>query len=105
MNPFDILKNAGKIKEQMKDWGARQAQIEAEGVSGAGLVRVVMGGDFTARKITIDPGVFSDPEKQPLLEPLLISAVNEAIRNVKEKTRQELSSLMGFPMPEGGLGF
>ena len=46
MNPFDLLKNAGQLKEQAKKIQDEMQNIVCEGSSGGKMVTVKMNGTF-----------------------------------------------------------
>gem|GEM_PF-5289422 len=103
MNPFELIKNFGKMRSQLDEWGQKQKEIEAEGISAGGLVKVVAGGDLTVRKIFIDDSLFLE-DKRGLLVPLLVSAVNIALKDVQEKSKQALSGMTGMDLSGTGIG-
>ena len=55
MNPFDILKNAGQIKQQGEKLQQELAQITAEGSSGGRMVTITLNGKFEMKGIKLDP--------------------------------------------------
>ena len=99
----DLMKQAKQMQEQMQQAQQELANQEVEGVSGAGMVKVVMNGRHDVRRVSIDPGLMS--EDKEMLEDLLAAAVNDAVRKVEEGNRDALSGLAGgidlsnFKMP------
>lgn len=93
-----ILKQAQKVQAQMATLQEELAKTEHQGSSGGGMVtaRVNGQGDLLAVKISkevIDP---SDPE---MLEDLVVSAVNDALRKSRDFASEQMNRLTG------GLGF
>lgn len=98
----DILGMMSKAKElqsKMQDMQAEVANIEVEGSSGAGLVKVVMTAKGDLRKLSIDPSLLK-PEDVEILEDL-ISAAHADARAKAERTMaekmQEMTSGLGLP--------
>ena len=94
MNPFDILKNAGQIKQQSEKLQQELAQIRAEGSSGGKMVTITMNGRFEMKGIKLDP-ICVDNRDVKMLEDLIVAAHNNAIQNVQEQIKNKSSSLLG----------
>jgi DNA-binding YbaB/EbfC family protein len=75
------------------------AEVEVEGVSGAGMVKVTMTCRNDVRRVQIDPGVMDDKE---MLEDLIAAAVNDAVRKAEATTQEKMGALtQGLPLPPG----
>ena len=94
MNPFDILKNAGQIKQQSEKLQQELAQIRAEGSSGGKMVTITMNGKFEMISIKLDP-ICVDNRDVGMLEDLIVSAHKNAMDNVQEQIKAKTSSLLG----------
>ncbi len=94
MNPFDILKNAGQIKQQSEKLQQELAQIRAEGSSGGKMVTITMNGKFEMISIKLDP-ICVDNRDVPMLEDLIVAAHKNAMDNVQEQIKAKTSSLLG----------
>ncbi|MBR7080302.1 MAG: YbaB/EbfC family nucleoid-associated protein, partial [Treponema sp.] len=46
MNPFELVKNLGNMKEQLQNMQNQIASIEATGSSGGNMVSVTLNGKF-----------------------------------------------------------
>lgn len=94
-----------KMQEAMDD---RQAAVEAAeftASAGGGAVEAVVTGKRQLRSLTIKPEVV-DPADVEMLQDLVISAVNEAIRQATEamdKTMDDLSGSLGLGINLKGL--
>lgn len=89
-----MIKKAQKMQEDM---ATKQAELEASEfttTSGGGAVEVVMSGNKQIKALNIKPEVV-DPEDIEMLQDLVISAVNECIKNIEEKTNSEMDSITG----------
>ncbi|MDR2789260.1 MAG: YbaB/EbfC family nucleoid-associated protein [Candidatus Accumulibacter sp.] len=94
-----LMKQAQMMQENMKKAQGQLAQIEVEGQSGAGMVKVVMTCGRDARRVTIDPSVMDDKE---MLEDLLTAAINDAVHRIDEVTRERLAGFTaGLNLPPG----
>ncbi len=94
MNPFDILKNAGQIKQQSEKLQQELAQIRAEGSSGGKMVTITMNGKFEMISIKLDP-ICVDNRDVGMLEDLIVAAHKNAMDNVQEQIKAKTSSLLG----------
>jgi DNA-binding YbaB/EbfC family protein len=78
------------------------AQIEVEGQSGAGLVKVTMTCKNDVRRVQIDPSLLAEGEDKELLEDLVAAAFNDAVRKAEATTQEKMSGMTaGMPMPPG----
>ena len=94
MNPFDILKNAGQIKQQGEKLQQELAQITAEGSSGGKMVTITLNGKFEMKSIKLDPSCV-DNRDVGMLEDLIVAAHKNAMDNIQEKIKERTSSLLG----------
>jgi len=105
INPFELLKQLGNVQERMNEIQARLARIEATGSSGGGMVQVELNGHLEVKQVTISPEAVT-PGEIPMLQDLVRAAFSDALFKMKEKIREEISSLTGgLPLPPGWLGF
>ncbi|MDR1529902.1 MAG: YbaB/EbfC family nucleoid-associated protein [Burkholderiales bacterium] len=92
----DLMKQAQKMQEAMQRAQEELAQMEIEGQSGAGMVRIMMTGRHEVRRVAIDTSLFGDD--RDMIEDLLVAAFNDAIRKVEEATKEKMSPLSaGLP--------
>lgn len=96
----DIMKQAQQMQEQMQKMQDELANLEVEGESGAGLVKVRMTGKHDVKSVHIDPTLLT--EEKEMLEDLVAAAVNDAVRRVEDANKNKLGNLTaGIPMPPG----
>jgi hypothetical protein len=96
----DLLSQAQKMQEKMKDAQEALKKIEVEGISGGGVVKVMMSGDSDLKKITIEDSLFK--ESKEILEDLIVAAHNDAKSKLKKKTNEEISKVTGgISLPPG----
>jgi hypothetical protein len=95
-----LMQQAQKMQENMKRLQDELAQIEVEGQSGAGMVKVVMTCKHQVRRVSIDPSLVGDDKD--MLEDLVAAAVNDAVRRAEETSQQKMASMTaGLPLPPG----
>jgi DNA-binding YbaB/EbfC family protein len=109
INPFDILKNAQKIQEQMGSFQEKLGGITVTGSGGGGMVEVDMNGRMEILGVRILPEAV-DGKDMEMLQDLVAAAFTSAVDKVKEVLNREMGSLMGIPgmppgFPGGFLGF
>src|SRR5260370_9593756 len=102
MPDFDVnelLAHAQALKERMKEAQERLAKKEVVGTSGGGMVIVTANGKGEILKVQIDKQAV-DPRDVPMLEDLVLAAVNSALRAAQEAAAAEnpMAGLQGmFP--------
>jgi DNA-binding YbaB/EbfC family protein len=94
INPFEIMKNAQKIQEQMGVFQEKLAEIKITGSSGGGMVEIDMNGKLEALAVRIAPEAMEDRE---MLQDLFSAALN----NASEKAREAISREAGTMIPGG----
>jgi len=95
-----LMKQAQAMQENLKKAQDELAQIEVEGQSGAGLVKVTMTCKHAVRRIAIDPSLVGDDRE--MLEDLVAAAFNDAIRRAESLSQEKMGKLTaGMPMPPG----
>lgn len=82
-NPFDMLKQMGKLNSQMDVIKDEMKNIRGTGSAGAGMVEVTLNGEYQVEKIHIAPEMLT-LDTPATLEVLLTSAFNDAGNKVKE---------------------
>ena len=94
MNMNNIMKQAQKMQKQMVEMQESLNEKTLEMTSGGGAVKIVISGKKEIQSIKIDPEVV-DPDDVEMLEDLILSAVNEAIRQADEMYTTEMSKVTG----------
>ena len=97
--------NLAKMAQQMQAEMARvQAELDAltiEGSAGGGAVRAVVSGRQEVLELHIDREVV-DPDDVEMLADLVTAAVNDGLRQVKERTEQMMGRVTGgMRLPPG----
>ena len=92
INPMDLLKNMGKIKEELANAQEKLEEISATGSAGGGLVKVTMNGKFQVQEIHIDP-IAVDPRDVKMLEDIIVAALHQANSNVQDEIKAKLGPM------------
>ena len=96
----DLVSQAKKMQEKMKETQAALKKIEVEGISGGNTVRVIMNGDGELKKIHLDDKLLK--ESKGIVEDLILAAHNDAKSKLKKKTSDEISKITGgINLPPG----
>ncbi len=93
MNKF-FLKQAQELQAKLAKAQQELAEMTTEATSGGGAVKVVIDGQQRVRSVSISPDVVSTEDVE-LLEDMVLTAVNEAIRKSQEMAAGHLSGLTG----------
>ena len=94
MNMQSLMKQAQKMQKKMEEAQEALAEKTVETTSGGGAVKIVITGKKVIKSIKIDPEVI-DPDDIEMLEDLILSSVNEAIRQADEMANSEMSKITG----------
>ena len=95
-----LMKQAQQMQENMQKMQEHLANVEVEGQSGAGMVKVIMTCRNDVRRVIIDDSVLSDDKE--ILEDLIAAAVNDAVRKAEAVTQEKMSGFTaGMPLPPG----
>ena len=76
------------------------ANMEVEGQSGGGMVKVLMNGRHEVRRVELDDSLMEDDKE--MIEDLLAAAVNDAVRRIEETSSEKMSGVTsGMNLPGG----
>lgn len=93
-NIGNMMKQAQKMQERLAKMQGELAERTVEASSGGGMVTVVVNGSQELVSIKIDPEVINAQEAD-MLEDLVVAAVNEGLRKVREMMAEEMSKITG----------
>ena len=94
INPFDLLKNAHKIQEQMSEFQVKLEGIIATGSSGAGLVEIDVNGKLDVLAVRIAPEAMEGGDTE-MLQDLVLSAFTDGMAKVKDAIANEVGTMAG----------
>ena len=92
INPFDVLKNAQKIQEQMSVFQEKLGNITATGAAGGGLVEIDINGKMEVISVRIAPQAMDDAE---MLQDLIVSAFTDGMAKVRDVIQSEVGTMTG----------
>jgi DNA-binding YbaB/EbfC family protein len=99
-NFSDVLLQAKKMQEKMKETQENLKKIEVEGISGGNAVKIIMNGEGELKKILFDDLILK--ESKEILEDLIVAAHNDAKNKLKKKTSEEIAKATGgITLPPG----
>ena len=94
MNMNALMKQAQKMQKQMEEAQSKLETQVLEASAGGGAVKVKVSGKKQLLEVTIDPQVV-DPEDVEMLQDLVLSAVNEGLRQAEELASSTLGKFTG----------
>ena len=96
----DLISQAKKMQEKMKETQEALKKIEVEGIAGGNAVKVIMNGEGDLKKI-----IFGDlllKESKEIIEDLILSAVSKALTQLRQKKNDEIAKITGgIDLPPG----
>ena len=93
-NMQQLMKQAQRMQENMTK---KQAELNAQeftAASGGGMVKVTVNGAREVLSVEIDPQCV-DPDDVEMLQDLVLSAVNSALKEAAATVEQEMGKLTG----------
>ncbi|NLL30763.1 MAG: YbaB/EbfC family nucleoid-associated protein [Clostridiales bacterium] len=93
-NMNNLMKQAQKLQREMEEMQKKLETKEFEASVGGGAVIVKANGKKELISVSIKPEVL-DPDDVEMLEDLVLSAVNEALRKAEEETASTMGKLTG----------
>lgn len=101
MNMDEILAAASKMQAELAKAQDKLDEIEVEGASGGGLVRVRASAKGRIIALHLEPSLI-DPSGKEMLEDLIVAAFNDARQKADAASGAEMGKLtQGLPMPPG----
>ena len=101
VNFGNMMKQAQQLQKKMAEAQEKLNDIEVEGSSGGGLVKVTATAKGIFKRITVDDTLLKNDEKE-ILEDLIIAAINDAKQKGETVAQEEMKSLTGgLPLPPG----
>lgn len=97
MNMNSLMKQAKKMQEDMEKSQAELASKDFEATAGGGAISVKVSGEKVIKEIKIQKDVV-DPDDVEMLEDLILTCVNEALRKVDSAQADQLGkfNIPGF---------
>ena len=99
-NMADIMRQAQEMQAKIAEAQEKAESVEADGVAGAGLVKMTLKGKGDMVSLEIDPSLMGDDPE--ILEDLIKAAHNEARRSLEaasEAAMKDATAGLGGMMP------
>ena len=93
-NMNQMIKQAQKMQEQMLKMQEEIEEKVFEATSGGGVVSVKVSGKKELKEVNIKPEAV-DPDDVEMLQDLILTAVNEALRKADESSANEMGKITG----------
>ena len=101
MDLMKMMKQAQEIQGRMQKMQEDLADLEVEGQSGAGLVKVKLNGKLDVRSLKIDPSLIK-PEEAEMLEDLIVAAFQDAKTKAEAVVQAKMQEVTGgLALPPG----
>ena len=96
-NQANMMRQAQKMQQEFMKMQQELESTDFEFTAGGGAVKAVITGTREFKEIAIDPEVV-DPDDVEMLQDLILTAVNGALKAADDKTSESMAKL------QGGLG-
>jgi DNA-binding YbaB/EbfC family protein len=93
-NMNDLLRQAQVMQNKIARLQQEMAEKDVEASAGGGMVKVVMNGRQEMKSIVIDKAVMESGDNE-MLQDLVMTAVNEAVRIGRANLEREMASISG----------
>ena len=101
VNIGNMMKQAQQLQKKMADAQEKLNDIEVEGVSGGGVVKVTASAKGEIKRINLDESLLK-PEDKEITEDLIVAAINDAKQKGDAAAQEEMKSVTGgLPLPPG----
>ena len=94
MDMSSIMQQAQQMQQKMREIQNDLAKKSITGSAGGGMVNVTVNGQGDILSVTIEKALLN-PDEAQMVQDLIVSATNEAIRKAKELRKQVLAQLTG----------
>ncbi len=94
MNPNDMMRQLQRLQEEM---GRVQAETEKEELkvsAGGGAIEITITGGLEVKAIKLDPELLN-PDDVEMVQDLILSAVNDAIKKAQALMAERMSAFTG----------
>lgn len=100
-NMFNIMKQAQQLQSRMATMQQELEAAEVEGRAGGGMVTIVMSGKGEVKKVSVDPSLMKEDERE-ILEDLIVAACADAKSKAEQLAAEKMKSVAGgLPLPPG----
>ncbi len=98
---MSMMKQAQALQAKVAEFQAELENMQVEGVSGGGLVKVALNGKGAMASMSIDKSLMK-PDDAEIVEDLIVAAHNDAKQKVEQAMAGKMQELTGgLPLPPG----
>ena len=87
----NLMKQAQMMQANLQKAQAELANIDVQGTSGNGLIKITISCKHEIKKVDIDPSLLEDKE---MLEDLIMVAFKDALSNIESTSSQKMGGLV-----------
>ena len=91
---MDMMKQARDLQKKMKKIQKKVEKAEITASSGGGMVTVVVNGSLELKRVTLEDGLVAGGDGR-MMEDLVLSAVNAAIKKAQDMMAEEMKEVTG----------
>ena len=94
----NLMKQAQMMQANLQKAQSELANIDVQGTSGNGLIKITISCKHEIKKVEIDPSLLEDKE---MLEDLIMVAFKDALSNIESTSSQKMGGLVppGMNLP------
>ena len=101
---MNLMKNQGKIQEEVRKFQEQVSQITAEATAGGGMVTVKVNGQLAIQSVRLSEEAMKLNDRE-MLEDLIVAATNQALNKVRDVLKEESAKMaQNIGLPPGMLG-
>lgn len=101
MDMDELMRRAQEAQAKATDMQRAMAAITVDGTAGGGLVRVIMSGKNELKRVSIDPTLMKDSERE-IVEDLIVAAHADAKTKLDARLAEEMAKMAGaLGLPPG----
>jgi len=101
MDIMGMMKKAQAVQAKLQEAQEELGRVEVEGMSGGGMVRIVMTAKGEIKEVGIDPSLLVPSDKE-VLEDLIMAAFADAKGKADRAAAEKMQALTaGLPLPPG----
>ena len=93
----NIYKQAQQMQKKMAKMQDELKNLEIEGSSGGGMVKIIMNGKKDVLSVSIDEEMLK--EDKEMVEDMFLAALKQALSNADKKSEQMMKDVTGGGMP------
>ncbi len=94
LNPNDMMRQLQRLQAEMERVQAEAEKEELKVTAGGGAIEVTITGGLEVKAIKLDPELLN-PEDVEMVQDLILSAVNDAIKKARDLMAERMGAFTG----------